>query len=447
MSDDKKEEEKKTGFAASETPPEDQEAQIEGGEHDLAEPRQADKVKVERPSASPEDVRADFQPFYEKEAKTERRIRTASSVLLYILLAGLGLAMLGLLADVLLKASDFRLEVAAAVIVCFALVGVLWKSTSLEAKAGLAAVFLGLILAWPQIKFIQAGVAAPWTLSAELVWPLFFLLALIAIFLGIWLLWSRMAWLPLILSLLILYVALAPVFSLILGETKLDEIILGPSFMKGWPIFLRSGYLLGEVILPLGILLMLILQVRIVFKKHHQTHFGYFYWALFLILASTIGLSALEAQDEPVALPISRIVGTVEPASELTSTPKATLLEAEKKAGEVSGSPKVIQPPAAPALPLQEEVKSSSEPPETTGEQASVPGLEPLKVTDLEVKIKSLEKELEDIKSRLRAQEALIKSLQTESESRLKKERPPLQEAEPPPRPKPARPAYPFNRT
>ena len=214
-----------------------------------------------------EEIQADFQPFYEKEAKVEEKVRKISSVTLYILLAGLGLALAALVVDVLFYGTGFKLEITAAAVVCFALIGIFWKSISQESKAGMVAVTIGIVLLWPRMMFIREGLAAPWDISAEFMWPILFLISPAAILFGIWLFWPRLGWIPALLSLPVLYVALSPVWSLVENSTTLAEIVEGPSFMGTWPIYLRSGYLLVEIVLPLGILLLLVLQARNLFRS------------------------------------------------------------------------------------------------------------------------------------------------------------------------------------
>ncbi|MBW2323694.1 MAG: hypothetical protein JRF41_09275 [Deltaproteobacteria bacterium] len=390
----------------------DQEAQAEKPGDDQEAQAEIKAPVDERASSQPEEVKADFHPFYEKEAKTDLRVKAASTIFLYILLAGLGLALLALTIDALFKGASFKLEITAATLVCIALIGLLWKSVTLEAKAGLAAVTAGLILAWPQIKHVQEGIALPWVLSADYIWPVFFLIALASILLAIWLFWPKIAWLPAVLSLPVLYGALAPVFSLVSNTTTLEEVLLGPSFMKSWPVFIRSGYLAAEVILPLGILLMIILQVKTFVRKHHKNHFGYIFWAIFLALASTTGLSALEAKDQPVVLPVNQIAKNILPASELAQETKtaAPVTEAKTKAPEQAS-----QPPEQEDKPAQEEPPLKAEP-------APVKEPETSKITDLEAKVEFLEKALEDLKIRFQAQGALIEALQNEINSRPKEQ-------------------------
>ncbi len=403
-------------------------------------------VGRENVSAPPDEIKAEFHPFYEKEAKADIRIKAASTILLSILLVGLGLALLGLALDVLLNSPAYKLETTATVLVCFVLIGILWKNITLEAKAGLAALSLGLILAWPQFKFVQEGMEFPRILSAGLIWPIFFALSLIAVLLAVWLLWFRKGWLPVLLSLPVLYGALSPVFSLINDQTSLKEIILGPAFMANWPIFIRSGYLTAEVILPLGILLMIILQVRTLFRKHYKTHFGYIFWALFLILSSFIGLSALEAENKPVALSVNQLARLSAQAPEATPVLKPAPSENQ---GKTSASPtlsKGEQPTEQASPASQPEIKPAPGPSvSTTAPEEKIP--ESSKIADLEAKIQALQKKLDDTNQRLQKQEAMIKALQLDVNSKLKKEKSLPKKQEKPGTPaKSVNPAVPLNR-
>ncbi|MBW2092049.1 MAG: hypothetical protein JRI34_08000 [Deltaproteobacteria bacterium] len=433
--------EKRDDPAANEVP----RSQRPGDENQQDNPNQGETAEASdaKVSAPFEEIRADFHPFYEKEARTDQRVKTASTAFLYILLSGLGLALLGLVIDVLFKGPSYKLEVTTTAIVCFTLIGILWKSITLEVKAGLVAVSLGLILAWPQIKSVQEGIAFPWVLSADLIWPVFFALSLAAVLLAIWLLWPRMGWLPGLLSLPVLYAALAPVFSLILEETTLKDVILGPSFMSIWPIFIRSGYLAVEVILPLGILLMIILQVRTLIRKHHKIHFGYIFWALFLVLGSFIGLSVLEADDKPVALPVNQLAKLSAPASEPALESKAVPSDTEGKTASISSPSKIEQPPEEAAPLPEQKVKSVPQSPTSVTEPKEALEPESSKIAELEGKIETLEKELEHAKQRLEAQEAMIKSLQMQ----LKREQPSLKQEVPRLPKKPSKPSVSLDRT
>ncbi len=442
-----------------------------------------------------EEIQADFQPFYEKEAKVEEKVRKISSVTLYILLAGLGLALAALVVDVLFYGTGFKLEITAAAVVCFALIGIFWKSISQESKAGMVAVTIGIVLLWPRIMFIRAGLAAPWDISADFIWPILFLISPAAILFGIWLFWPRRGWIPALLSLPVLYVALSPVLSLVENATALAEIVEGPSFMGTWPIYLRSGYLLVEIVLPLGILLLLVLQARNLFRSHQKIHFGYLFWALFLVLAALIGFDGLEARDRPVAVPFNRIAKLGLPVSatisEPAAPPSATVTATDETTAPAQPEEPSTQPAAsaatdettapaqpetpstqpasaatdettAPAQPEEpstqpaavtatDETTAPAQPEEPSTQPASAatdettapeaktlaqepdPGIEArnLRMAVLENKVVLTEQEIGSLKETVKSQKELITFLLNILEDRLKQEKPPPVPAEP----------------
>ena len=401
-----------------------------------------------------EEIQADFQPFYEKEAQAEDKVRKISSVTLYILFAGLSLALAALVVDVLFYGTGFKLEITAAAVACFALIGIFWKSISQESKAGMVAVTIGIVLLWPRIMFIRDGLAVPWDISTEFIWPILFLISPAAILFGIWLFWPRLGWIPALLSLPVLYAALSPVLSLVENSTTLAEIVEGPSFMGTWPIYLRSGYLLVEVVLPLGILLLLVLQARILFRSHQKIHFGYLYWALFLVLASLIGFDGLEAQNRPVAVPFSRIANLGLPVSasisEPVAPPSAAVSATDTTTVPAQPEEPSTQPPSAAVsatdtttAPAQPEEPSTQPISAVTAEKtapetkALAPEPDPgIKVNDqriavLEDKILLLEQEIGSLKDMVKSQKELTGSLLNTLRDRLKEEKPPPVLAEP----------------
>ncbi|MEE9435316.1 MAG: hypothetical protein V3V37_01420 [Candidatus Adiutricales bacterium] len=377
-----------------------------------------------------EEIQADFQPFYEKEAKVEEKVRKISSVTLYILLAGLGLALAALVVDVLFYGTGFKLEITAAAVVCFALIGIFWKSISQESKAGMVAVTIGIVLLWPRMMFIREGLAAPWDISAEFMWPILFLISPAAILFGIWLFWPRLGWIPALLSLPVLYVALSPVWSLVENSTTLAEIVEGPSFMGTWPIYLRSGYLLVEIVLPLGILLLLVLQARNLFRSHQKIHFGYLYWGLFLVLVSLIGFDGLEAQNRPVAVPFSRIASLGLPVSASISEP-ATPPSATVSATDTTPAP--TQPEEPSTQPVSAATDETTAPVTKALAQEPDPGIEAnnQRIAVLEDKIVLLEQELRSLQDTVKSQNELIGTLVIIFGDRLKEEKPPPVLSEP----------------
>lgn len=309
-----------------------------------------------KPGTGPDDsasapagqVKEDFQPFYEKEAKAEVRSRAVKSVFLYFLLVILGVGLIGLAVETFLKASPLRLEITTTAVICFALIGLLWKKITLESKAGLEALAVGVVIALSFVPHAQDGLGL-WGLPGKFIPSAFFCLVLAAALLAVWLTWPRFFWPPLTLTVVVLYAALAPILSFSAGGAELKTFLLGPPFMQGWPIFIRSGYLLVQVVLPLGTVLLLVLQARTLFTRKSRTHWGFLYWALSLALASGIGLIGLGRAQQPVFPPLDRLMTqaglTIAPApAREAETPESTgRTGAEPEAAAVERQPAMAQ--------------------------------------------------------------------------------------------------------
>ncbi|MBW2621982.1 MAG: hypothetical protein JRD68_03680 [Deltaproteobacteria bacterium] len=398
-------------------------------------------------SATEEEIKADFQPFYEKEAEVDEKVRKISTVALYSLFAGLSLALAALVVDVLFFGTGFKLEITVAAVVCFALIGIFWKTISQESKAGMVALTIGIVLLWPRVMFIRSGQEAPWDFSADYMWPVFFLISLAAILLSIWLFWPKLGLIPALVSLPVIFVALAPVWALVENAATLAEVVEGPSLMETWPFYLRSGYLLMEVILPLGVLLLLVLQGKNLFRSHHKIHFGYLFWALFLVMASLIGFNGLEAQGRPSAVPFGRVASFGMTETEPASQPEKPVSAVVSKADTVSVAATDTEPDTktdttsdiAAASAQSTELAASTESesrveqitPETkTLAQEPDPAIEAnnQRIMVLEEKIKLLEEEILSLKGVVTSQKALVALLINFADKLKEKEPPPAQQ-------------------
>ena len=395
-----------------------------------------------------EPARDGFKPYYKKEA----RVTGLLSLGLYFLLAVFGLALLGFGVQVFLDGAPFRLEVATTVIIVFALLGVLWKTISLEAKTGVAAAGVGLVLA--EVFTVYGGsLGLPWV-PGELVLAVVYCLSLAALLVAAWLYWPRLFWPPIVVTVLVLYAALDPVLWLVAGATgPLETMVSGPAFMQHWPIYLRSGFLMVQVILPLGAVLFLVLQGRTILKPQYDSHWGYVFWALLLILTSTTGLALLEradyraypdfpalvAQAYPRALPPTPVATATEDKT-ATTTPQAAApdaSEAQTSTGAALPADQAVTEPQ----PSQESGLAATTPPEKTAETtepatglteeklpatpetapsgeasvaaeptpAEVPSSEDL--TALKAEVNQLKNQVKGLQDRLQDQEKLIRSL------------------------------------
>ena len=413
-----------------------------------AEPEAASALSLEAKAPEPygkppdlEETQEDFTPYTEKEARADRRYHPSRFILLHLLWAALAVVLVGLTVDLVLNGSGYRLEGGLTVLIWLILLVLLWKTISLEAKIGMTVVAIGLLLALPYLPPTGGAMLPPWAFTAPFIWPLSMGMALAAVLVGLWFLWGRWMWLSIILSLLIAYCAVAPVSAFISQQTGLDQVLLGPEALTHWPIFLRPGYLAAEIVLPLGVVLMLILQVRTLASKRHRTHFGYFFWAAFLLLITVTGLSALDRQGQPVLVTFNRMVTpgleTLGPASETSRL----------RPGEAQPAPGT--PEAAKPSPENKEGESSADRTEEgTSPAPQTPGLKEQGGTaSVESRLEALEREVQELRQRLRSQEDLLQTLELQRSPKT----PP---SVPPSRPTPRTPTgpgqgtgSPYNRT
>ena len=224
--------------------------------------------------------------------------------------------------------------------------------------------------------------------------------------------------------------------------------------METWPFYLRSGYLLMEVIVPLGVLLLLVLQGRNLFRSLYKIHFGYLYWALFLVSVSFIGFSGLQAQERPSAVPFSRIAsfGLVETEPALQPEEPAAAIAEKADTGSVAAvdtepdtsadTPAKISSDTAAVPALSTETSASTAPESTTEKitsetktlvQEPDPAIEVnnQRILALEEKIKLLEAEIVSLKEVATSQKELIRSLRLIFGDRLKEQVPPPVQQEP----------------
>ena len=386
------------------------------------------------PQPEPEVLSDEFKPHFKNEA----RFRTIVNAGLYILLIALGAAILGLVVEVYLRALPCRLETTAAAVICFALVGFLWKTISLEAKAGLAAAGLGVILLIIETVFAQHPLGL-FGLPGTVVDPALFCLAAIAALAALWLLRPFIIWVSVALSLLIMYAVLPSIFALLAPQP--GDMILGPAFAASWPAVLRPGWVLAQIALPLGALFFLALQARVLFRSKFEKHWGFFFWALALLLMSAIGLTRLERSDQPVFPTYDRLVAqlapSARPAAEIKQEPTpAAQPEAKPAAAEESPAATKTET-AVPEKPVSEKEQPTSvtpadeetpapeaetepeaaTPPAASEKPDAAPGPPPSEtphqkeILQLQERVRALDDEVKQLRTRMDAQESLIRSL------------------------------------
>jgi hypothetical protein len=263
-----------------------------------------------------------------------------------------------------------------------------------------------------------------------------------------------------------LYAALAPIIGLIEGGAELSRIVQWPAVMYGWLSIFSSGYVLGQIVLPLGVVLLLIVQARTLFREQYRKHWGFAFWAMCLALASGLGLIGLENQQRPVFPKLAAAASRIQSAAEPQSLPPAvteksgqalnttgptssdtTLTETrpEPSAAETAKPSPATGLPAEPARPINDaapeaagrpdhRASTGGAPEEThaSGEAttrktgtirektiyAEKPPTGPadqirdqVEVADLKDRISSLENEIADLKKRVDTQSRLIRSL------------------------------------
>ncbi|MBF0528326.1 MAG: hypothetical protein HQK55_03455 [Deltaproteobacteria bacterium] len=369
-----------------------------------------------------------FAPF---DKKTARKISVYRAGL-YLVLAALGIMILTLGGQAVAGNIPYWLEVVTVVLATVALMGVLWKTISLEAKVGLAACGLGLILIIVEVvhggsQLSLIGIPVGWY------WPIWFAICLLSVTGGIWMAWSRPVWPPLVGTAVTLYTALAVVWPLIKGGADLKGLVLGPDFQALWPIYIRSGWLMIQVLLPLGILLFLGLQIRTLFRPQYERHFGHFFWALFLLMLTTVGMTSLERAGAPAWVEVDRLVSGIKPKAVPTVTAPSSAGKVEKtEPGAAAKSPKETASTTTPAISQKTEKTEgqadslTAEKP-TTSPQASVSkpggassaGTEPQTAAnqalpgnlDLLMRIEGLKEQVRGLEDRLDSQEKLIETL------------------------------------
>ena len=372
------------------------------------------KEKIEPDEQGPEDG---FQPFYQKEAKS----RSFFTGILYILLVLFGAGLLALNIQAFLQNVPFRIETTAVVVICFVCIGLLWKTISLEVKVGLEALALGLILGFAHLVYGN-GIGL-FGLSSGLVLSIFYCLTMIAVLLSVWWNWPKFHWLPLTLTVLILYAALCPIWPLIKWGQDLPPVILGPTFMDGWPIYLRSGFFLAQIILPLGFILLLVLQIRILFKPQFENHWGFIFWSLTILLAAGIGLSSLEREQKPVFPKVVKLLSSVYPAVVVEPSEPAPQ-PAPAPAPEPAQATDAPAPaPAAPAEPEKPETAEPPAPAPTTpppvkeeaapapAPQPAASGISEEKAEEMFDRMNRMEQQVQGFSKRLDRQDRLLKAL------------------------------------
>ncbi|MBU2547759.1 MAG: hypothetical protein KKB20_05065 [Proteobacteria bacterium] len=290
----------------------------------------------------------EFKPFYEKEARVARASKMARIALHWLLLVLLGVGLPALAVQAYLADAPFVWEAGGVALLCLALVGLGWKKLALETKVGIEAVGNGIILALAFGIYGLAGFGL-WGLTGGLLLPLWYGLALLAVLAAVWITWPRPFWLPLLLTVLVLYAVMAPVIALVQGGADLKGLLEQPGAMSGWLGFLGSGYLMVQVVLPLGALLFLFLQVRVLFGKSYRSLGSYFMWALFLLLCALTGLLGLADAGRPVFPDPQAWVASLRPVTTRAALPAAPVPAPAAKT--VPAPPPVAPRPAEPASP------------------------------------------------------------------------------------------------
>lgn len=283
---------------------------------------EATPVPPEEPTApSPtgptaeEALRDGFRPFEKGSAQKIAVYRAFQ----YLLLAGFGVAVLDLGVEAVIRKVPYLLEVITIVLINLALLGVLWKTISLEAKVGLTACGAAAIFFIGEVIH-GSGLPSILGLPAGFFWPIWFSVGVLIAGVGVWRVWPKISWPSLVATVVIIFVTLAVVWPLRQGGADLKSLVLGPDFQNRWPIYVRSGWMLVQVVLPLGALLFLWLQGRTWFKPQYERHSGHVLWALFLIILSIVGLTGLDRAGTPAWPQVDRLIAGVKPVPRSMAT-------------------------------------------------------------------------------------------------------------------------------
>ncbi|NVL90034.1 MAG: hypothetical protein HWN69_03415 [Desulfobacterales bacterium] len=90
-------------------------------------------------------------------------------------------------------------------------------------------------------------------------------------------------------------------FPLIVGlrnNLTLHQAIINPPLFASWPFFLKPAYILIEFLLPVGIVIYLLLQIKSIFSKKFHTY-AFFSVAVYLFIAAFLGFSGLIQAEQP----------------------------------------------------------------------------------------------------------------------------------------------------
>ncbi len=109
--------------------------------------------------------------------------------------------------------------------------------------------------------------------------------------------------------------ALFGCFPLVVGlknDLTLAQTLSNAFFFPGWPFFLKPGYVLLQILLPAGMITYLSLQVKDMFSKQGYAT-TYFLAAIYLGLATFIGLDTLNQTGQPNLISLFSRAGQSEP--------------------------------------------------------------------------------------------------------------------------------------
>lgn len=90
-------------------------------------------------------------------------------------------------------------------------------------------------------------------------------------------------------------------FPLIIGlrnNLTLHQAIIDIPFFINWPFFLKPAYIMIEFLIPAGIVIYLLLQIRSIFSEKSHTY-AFFCVAVYLSIAASLGFAALIQADQP----------------------------------------------------------------------------------------------------------------------------------------------------
>lgn len=399
---------------------------------------------VGRAAPKEETVKDNFKPYYKKEA----RLGGLYKIIQYGLLALLGACVLIFGVEAFIQDAPYKTEAAATVVIAAALIGLLWKMTTIEARAGVAAAAMAFLFAEAHTVYGAPSLSIFGFPGSFFICD-FSLILLVALLFTVWKTWPRLHWAPLTITVIVAYAGLGVIFPYIYRTEAFSDIVAGPAFFESIPVFIRPGWLLFQVVFPLGAILLLYRQFQVRFKPQFASHWGYVFWSVALIVMASAGLAVLERSNLPSFPPLASQIAAHYPraAAYQASLVKedVPVISAEKPEEDVTPAPEQAEVvktaetavPEDTAKPIEEKTADATGPEASTASEEAVattpepvvkekpvettpvpaaaaapqPAIDPAEIEMLKQRVSALEREVDQLKLRLDVHDRLIRAM------------------------------------